>query len=104
MMAWLREVQSAADIPFVPASDVKQPGSKTNERAALAAEMLGEVPQGSPADSEEWRGHSLLAALFLFHRREEKQPWGLLFLLATVNPGSRVAEPPTPAATYASDR
>jgi len=93
MTAWLREIQKPADIPFVPAGEVKQPNPTTNERAALAEEMLAEVPRDNSADSEKWRVHALLAHLLEFHRREDKPSWWFLFERAGMTEEELVGDP-----------
>jgi uncharacterized protein len=93
MMEWLRAVQRTAAIPFVPAGEVKQPNPTTNERAALAEEMLAEIPQDRSENSEKWRVHSLLSHLLEFHRREDKPSWWFLFERAGMTEEELVGDP-----------
>ena len=93
LMVWLRTVQGRASIAFVPPGEVKQPNPITNQRAALAEEMLAEVPQDESADPETWRVHRLLAHLLEFHRREDKPSWWFLFERGGMTEDELVGDP-----------
>jgi predicted RecB family nuclease len=80
LVEWLRNVQSGSGVPYLaPAGEPKKPGDVTTGRAALAQEMLAEVPVERGDDTEKWRVHELLAHLLEFHRREHKPSWWFLF-------------------------
>ena len=63
LMDWLRSVQASASVPFVPPGELKQPNPITNHLAALADEMLAEIPSDESSDAEKWRVHRFLAHL-----------------------------------------
>jgi predicted RecB family nuclease len=94
LMEWLRNVQSASGVAYVSlAAEPKKPGEATTGRAALAQEMLSEIPADRGNDFEQWRVHELLAYLLEFHRREHKPSWWLLFERAAMTEDELTEDP-----------
>ena len=69
---WLRERQFETAGSYVPPNPPAELAVETVGRAALAREMLAQIPADRSNDPEHWRVHELLAFLLEFQRREQK--------------------------------
>jgi uncharacterized protein len=72
LIQWLRARQSAAGRSYVPPEAPAELAEETTGRAALAREMLAQIPENRSGEPERWRVHELLAHLLEFHRRGQK--------------------------------
>ncbi|MGH2508585.1 MAG: DEAD/DEAH box helicase, partial [Ktedonobacteraceae bacterium] len=69
---WLRQRQSEAGQSYVGPEPPPELAAETTGRAALAQEMLAQIPVDRTKEPERWRVHELLAHLLEFQRREQK--------------------------------
>src|SRR5262249_43320510 len=91
LTSWLRARQADAGISWMapnrdPERADPEKASKLPEEdqaaAALAADLLGEIPSDPDArklEENRWRVQEILAQLLCFHRREEKPMWWELY-------------------------
>ncbi|MCA9052619.1 MAG: TM0106 family RecB-like putative nuclease [Planctomycetaceae bacterium] len=74
---WLRDLQKASDVDYVPPPSSREEDSESNESTAhpthqLVQQLLSEAEAIAGRDREQARVHELLAHLLEFHWREAK--------------------------------
>lgn len=72
-LVWLRDLQEASDVDYVPPPSSRDEDSEADESAAHPTQqLLSEAETIADQDREQARGHELLAHLLEFHLREAK--------------------------------